>query len=160
MSIFLASGAFCFAAVTQAGCFPGELRDRHASAVETWQPAPGTPDDEVWSNPDRALGPPDGRTVAVGEESALTLRFFRSIPNANGPDVRIYEIGPDQARAEVAGSTDGIIFATWVQTASGPTTELDLDEIGLPQAAFIRIRGLDTAGREPGFDLDAVEALH
>ena len=160
MSILLASGPWVLAVFGHAACFPGELRDRHASAVEAWQPAAGTPQDVVWSNPDRALGPPDGRTVAVGEESTLTLRFFRSIPDANGPDVRVYEIGPDGAAAEVAASEDGTSFEVWVGLASGPTTGLDLESIGLSRAAFIRIRGVDRAGREPGFDLDAVEALH
>lgn len=160
MSMFLAYGLFCVAAVTFPACFPGELRDRHASAVETWLPAPDTPQDQVWSNPDRALGPPDGRTVAVGAQSTLTLRFFRSIPNANGPDVRVYEIGPDGAEANVLASEDGTTFVAWPEPARGPTTRLDLETIGLDQASFIEIRGLDTAGAEPGFDLDAVEALH
>lgn len=160
MSILLASGPWVLATLGHAACFPGELRDRHASAVEDWQPAPDMPNDVVWSNPDRALGPPDGRTVAIGEGSTLTLRFFRPIPDANGPDVRVYEIGPDGATAEVAASEDGTSFEVWVERASGPTTALDLDALGLTRAAFIRIRGLDRAGREPGFDLDAVEALH
>ena len=160
MSIFLAWTTILVTTGPQAGCFPGELRDRHASAVETWIPAPGTPEGVVWSNPERALGPPDGRTVALRTQSSITLRFFRSIPNSHGPDVRVYEIGPDQARAEVAASEDGSSFETWSEAASGPTTGFDLDELGLARANFIRIRGLDDAGQEPGFDLDAVEALH
>jgi hypothetical protein len=144
-----------------AGCFPAEIRDRHASAVETYLATPFLEGDEPFADPARAIGPPDGRTVALGVGAYVILRFFREIPNAPGPDLRIYEVGPDGAEAAIAVSIDGDDFVELTESAAGPTTELELDD-AIPggMIRFVRIRGVDDRGDEPGFDLDAVEALN
>jgi hypothetical protein len=161
MSIFRAAfGFLLLVGATQTGCFPSELRDRHASTVETFLLAPFLPEDAPYADPERALGPPDGRTVALGTGAYVVLRFFRPIPNAPGPDLRVYEVGPDGARARLAASEDGVHFVELSDTLVGPTQTVDLDELGIDNAAFIRIRGVDDAGDDPGFDLDAVEALN
>ena len=143
------------------GCFPAEIRDQHASAVEAYLATPFVEGDEPFADPARAVGPPDGRTVALGVGAYVVLRFFREIPNGPGPDLRIYEVGPDGAEAAIAVSQDGDDFVELTETASGPTTELDFDE-AVPEGKirFVRIRGVDDRGDEPGFDLDAVEALN
>lgn len=142
------------------GCFPAELRDRHASAVEDYLAAPYQPVDAPYGDPERALGPADGRTVALAEGSFVVLRFFRPVPDAPGPDLRVYEVGDDGAQARLAASEDGETFVELSDVLLGPSQTVDLEPLGLPQAAFIRIRGVDNAGDDPGFDLDAVEALH
>jgi hypothetical protein len=154
--------AFTWVAVSLlSGCFPAELRDRHASVVEAYLRTPFLEGDEPFADPASALGPPDGRTVALGVGAYVILRFFREIPNGPGPDLRVYEVGPDNAEAAIAVSSDGVDFIEATETASGPTTELELDD-ALPagKIRFIRIRGVDDRGNEPGFDLDAVEALN
>ncbi len=144
-----------------AGCFPVEIRDRHASVVEAYLATPFLRGDEPFADPARALGPPDGRTVALGVGAYVILRFFREIPNGPGPDLRVYEVGPDGAEAAIAVSRDGDVFVELTTPASGPTTEFELDD-ALPegQIQFVRVRGVDDRGDEPGFDLDAVEALN
>jgi hypothetical protein len=142
------------------GCVPADLRDQHGSLVEAYLPTPFSDPDAVFTDPGQALGPPDGRTVALARGASLTLRFFRPIPNAEGPDLRIYEVGPDGAQARIAVSVDGARFVEFTTPAEGLATDYELDEAGGESVSFIRIRGLDDRGDEPGFDLDAAEALH
>jgi hypothetical protein len=151
-----------FVLVTCAGgCFAGEVQDRHASVVDSFVPAPSLDLEAPFSDPGRALGPADGRTVALGLGSALTLRFFRDIPDGRGPDLRVVELGPDGARAWVAVSADGVGFVEYAEPlVDGDETDLDLADVGLTEASFVRLRGADEQGIDPGFDLDAVEALH
>jgi hypothetical protein len=150
---------FC-ASICGSGCIAGEIRDRHAAAVDSYLKTPFVDPEEPFADPLRALGPPDGRTLALGRGASITLRFFREIPDGDGPDLRIYEVGPDGAEARIAASIDGSIFFEFPALASGATTELDLFGSGLEDALFVRIRGVDDLGVEAGFDLDAVEALH
>ena len=142
------------------GCFPGEIRDRHAAVVDDYQPTPFLRPDQPFLDPERALGPPDGRTVALGRDASLVLRFFREIPDAPGPDLRIYEVGDDGAQARIALSSDGDHFIELDLLAGGGSTEIDLANTGELGVTFVRVRGLDDLGLEPGFDLDAAEALH
>jgi hypothetical protein len=145
---------------TQSACIAGELRDRHAAAVDSYLKTPFVDPDEPFADPSRALGPPDGRTVALGRGASIAVRFFREIPDADGPDLRIYEVGPDGAEGRIAVSEDGITFFELRELATGTATEYDLRGSGVAFALFVRIRGVDDLGVEPGFDLDAVEALH
>jgi hypothetical protein len=142
------------------GCISGDVRNRFAAAVESYEATPFSDPSAPYADPRRALGPPDGRTVALGRGASLTVRFFSEIPNGPGPDLRVVEIGPDGAHARVAVSADGEVFRELKDPASdGGTTEYELDDVGLSGATFVRIRGMDDKGLDPGFDLDAVEAL-
>jgi len=140
-------------------CVPSDLRERHASRVEVYLSPPDAPEDAAFAKPQRTLGAPDGRTLAIPRGSFVVVRFFRPIPEGPGPDLRVYELGPDGARARVAVSADGSAYFELSQVAEGPTTDLDFAESGLAVVTHVRIRGLDDAGTEPGFDLDALEAL-
>lgn len=142
------------------GCIAGEIRDRHAAAVESYLKTPFVDPEEPFADPTRALGPPDGRTIALGRGASITVRFFRAIPDGDGPDLRIYEVGPDGAEARTAVSEDGVTFFEFPILAGGSSTEYDLEAAGLGEALFVRVRGVDDLGVEAGFDLDAVEALH
>jgi len=142
-------------------CLAGEVQDRYASVVDEFIAAPFLPPNEPFADPDRVLGPPDGRTVAVGLGGALTVRFFRDIPDGRGPDLRIVEIGPDGTRAWIAVSADGTSFVeSPIPATDGAPTDIDLADLGLDRASFVRVRGADDLGLDPGFDIDAVEALH
>jgi hypothetical protein len=141
-------------------CVPADLRDQHASRVETYLPSAFSPEDALFTEPERGLGPPDGRTVALDGSALLVLRFFRPIPDGPGPDLRVHELGADGAQARIGASASGADFLEFEALAEGLTTDFDLAELGLDGAAFVRVRGLDRAGSEPGFDLDALEALH
>lgn len=161
MSIFRHVAVFALGtAVLAGGCFPGEIRDRHASVVDAYLPTPFVDPSVPFADAERALGPPDGRTVALGRGAHVVLRFFRQIRDGPGPDLRIYEVGEDGARAFIAVSADGDDFVELPIRAEGASTALDLGTTGLDGVGFVRVSGADDAGMEPGFDLDAVEALH
>ncbi len=140
-------------------CFPAEIPGRHAATIERYVNPSALDPGEPFLDPVHALGPPDGRTTALGVGARITLRFFRAIPDGPGMDLRVYEIGADGAEARVFASSDGANFEAFTTRASGLTSLYDLDEIGIERALFIRIDGIDDRGEEPGFDLDAVEAL-
>jgi hypothetical protein len=146
--------------VLLSGCIESQIRDRHAAAVDSYLPTPFLDPAAPYLDPMRALGPPDGRTVALGIGASVTVRFFREIPDGAGPDIRIYKVGPDGSKARLAVSSDGTSFHEFPSLASGPTSEYDLQTLGQPSALFVRVRGVDNLGAEPGFDLDAVESLH
>lgn len=154
-----ARGSVALAALL-ASCAPVELGDRHAARVEQYLATPFVPPDAPYIDPERSLGPPDGRTVALGQGAHVVLRFFRSIPDGPGPDLRIYEIGPDGAEARVAVSRDARRWIELAEPVIGRSTDLEVSGLDVAPFDFVRIRGLDLAGPEPGFDLDAVEALH
>lgn len=152
--------ATCLTGLVPLACAPVEFGDRHAARIERYEPAPFTPDGAEYARADNALGPPDGRTLALGRGAYVILRFFRPPVDGDGADLRVYEIGADGAKARIAFSPDGERFVESTVEAFGPATLYDLADLGLTSAGFVRIRGLDDAGEEPGFDLDAVEGLH
>jgi len=141
-------------------CVPADLRDQHASRVESYLPSAFSPADALFTDPERGLGPPDGRTVALDESALLVLRFFRAVPEGPGPDLRVHELGADGAQARIGVSVTGADFVEFERPAEGLTSDFDLVSLDLENVSFVRIRGLDRAGLEPGFDLDALEALH
>ena len=147
------------------GCLASEPRDRFASVVDAYARTPFAEADAVYLDPARALGPPDGKTVALGLGASLTVRFPSGIPDGPGPDLRVVEIGPEGARARVAVTADGQSYVEYDEPAqSGGATVYDLDDLGLDVARSVRLRGMDNRGDtpddDPGFDLDALEALH
>ncbi|MDF1553745.1 MAG: hypothetical protein P1P84_11815 [Deferrisomatales bacterium] len=76
-----------------------------------------------------------------------------------GHDLRFYEDSAgDNATIGVWGSSDGLsyIMPGSEVTSFGP----DLSGTGLSRVADLQFVGLGNAGTIPGWDLDAVEALH
>ncbi|MBX2812538.1 MAG: hypothetical protein KTR25_12040 [Myxococcales bacterium] len=141
-------------------CIPTEFGDHHAARVEAYLPTPFVDEDARFLDPEQSLGPPDGRTVALGAGSYVILRFFREVADGPGDDLLLYEIGPDDAEARVAVSVDSDLWYEFPDKVVGQVTSLDLKKAEMPSIFFVRIRGVDMAGHEPGYDLDAVEALH
>src|SRR5688500_3196392 len=91
MSIYWPRNIAFFFALSLAACLGGQVQDRYASVVEVNLASPSIDPEQPFADPERALGPPDGRTVAVGRGGTLILRFFRGIPNGRGPDLRVVE---------------------------------------------------------------------
>ncbi|MBI2373322.1 MAG: hypothetical protein HYV07_04930 [Deltaproteobacteria bacterium] len=116
-------------------------------------------------NPERAVGPPDGKTLALSRDTWIVVRFYRPIVDGPGPDLGVHELGPnDEAHASIAVSEDGERFGAFEAFAqAGRTTLFDLEEVGLAESTYVRVLGLDSAPPaetdDPGFDLDALEAL-
>ena len=147
-------------ALNALSCIPIELGDRHAARVESYLPTPFVDPNAGFIDPQQALGPPDGRTVALGESAHVVLRFFREVVDGPGPDLRVYEIGPDNAEALVAVSQDAERWVEFPNRIVGQVNDLEFEGLDITPIFFVRVRGLDRAGTEPGFDLDALEALH
>lgn len=161
LSTIVLAGFSLSLAASLVGCPATEFAERYASTVEGWIGTPFVDPAEPHADPARALGAPDGRTVAIGDGAVLELRFFRPIRNGPGADLQVIEIGPDGARARVALSEDGVRWDELAEPATDAgSTSYDLEAVGLERASWVRIRGLDNLGLDPGFDLDAVEALH
>lgn len=150
-----------WAASSALACTDGNLQDRYASAVEFYLAGPAVEPEAPYYDPARALGAPDGKTVALAEGSVLVVRFFREIPDVAGPDLRLFEVGSDSSTVQVSVSADGLEFVPLTTPGlSGGSTELDLEGTLVPAVSFVRVEGTDNFGTDPGFDLDAVEALH
>jgi len=115
----------------------------------------------IRNDPTEALGPNDGVNgdVSIDIPEILILAFTDNIAD-DGPgyDLLVYEVGADNATADVYASKDNITY-TFVQTIKG-TTYIDLSGTGLDYVNYLKFVGLDNRGSSPGYDLDAVEALN
>ncbi len=126
--------------------------------------------DEKDSRPSGALGIPDydddqtpGRYVTLGCGGELVLRFVdNSLVDVPGPDLYVFEIGPDIEPTELSVSADG---RNWIRVGkiSGGKAEVDLAGQIPPGAVmyYVKLRDLETAcgGSWPGADIDAVGAI-
>lgn len=134
---------------------------------------PGAEVEEEYLDPTRTLGPPDETATALGVESedadagTITV-FFRdnALTDEAGPDLYIFEIGPQTEATFVEVSSDG---ETWhdLGRVAGSTSAIDLAEVeGLPERALYRFVRLSTDPDEQksgapfaGPDIDAVGAI-
>jgi OmpA-OmpF porin, OOP family len=130
----------------------------------------GTPHAKpVDSNPNEALGLPnydkakDKRFVTLGCRGVLTLRFVDNVlVDTDGPDLYIFEIGPDIEPTKLSISKDGI---QWVDVGKieGAVAAVDISSVAGPEETFsyVRLEDLGEAcGSEwPGADIDAVGAI-
>jgi len=108
-----------------------------------------------------ALGPPDERSVSLGEGGWIVLDFgaLRPIFNGEGYDFTVFETAPADGYTVYAGNE---FRGPWTMVGTGDgTTEFDLDYGGLSMARYIRI--LDENDGDPyewypGCDIDAVSS--
>lgn len=120
--------------------------------------------------PTKALGVPDFATdpagsVSLGSGGSLVLQFRdNSLVDVDGPDLYIFEIGPDVEAMFVDISEDG---QNWVSVGrvSGSTCSLDISPYVQKGQRFSWVRLTDDpkqgdrGGSSPGADVDAVGAI-
>ena len=120
-------------------------------------------------DPKQILGPPnydekrDRNYVTLGCGGRITVRFTdNALVDVPGPDLYVFEIGPDVEPMHVEISLDA---KSWVDVGrlGGGTAALDIAKFVKPGEAFhfVRITDLKSAcsGRWPGADIDAVGAI-
>ena len=109
--------------------------------------------------PTAALGAPDGKYVTVDEPEVLTLGFGDNrVYNGPGDDVWIFAEGSENTLVQVNGRFEGgtCTLLTTMNTSGG----IDLADYDLPYLDYIRFTGIDDQTGFPGFNLDAVVAIH
>ncbi len=119
--------------------------------------------------PSQALGEPDfdnGRDtgyVTLGCGGSIVLAFTGvRLVDVPGPDLYVFEIGPDVEPTELEISKDG---GRWIKIGrlSGGKASADIGPFASPgdQFRYIRLTDLKTAcrGNWPGADIDAVAAI-
>jgi outer membrane protein OmpA-like peptidoglycan-associated protein len=120
------------------------------------------------------LGPPDyvggpildaPRALTLGTGGSITLRFTdNALVDVDGPDLYVFESGPDVEATLVDISADG---QTWIAAgrASGHASSLDIAPVAAPGQIYSYVRLTDDPaqghvyGDWPGADIDAVGAV-
>lgn len=125
-----------------------------------------------YSDAKTALGPPDHNPkdrkdrnyATLGCGGQLTLRFVdNALVDVNGPDLWVFEIGPQVEATLLAISTNGTEWIDVGQIAGG-TAMVDISTVGKPGETYPYVRLTDPkkrgcGGAYPGADLDAVAAI-
>ncbi len=119
--------------------------------------------------PEHTLGEPDYTNpsapgfLALGCDGELVLRFDdNALVQSPGPDLYIFEVGPDVEATDVAVSIDG---EQWIEVGRVEGARSDLELEGLIENdqsyRFVRLTNASTdcSGRYPGADIDAVAAV-
>ncbi len=120
--------------------------------------------------PEEALGPPnynskkrDQNFVTLGCGGSLTLRFTNNaLVDVPGPDLYVFEVGPDIEATRLSISRDG---KSWIDVGeiSGGTAQVDIEKFVQPGDSFTYVRLTDLksscATGFPGADIDAVAAI-
>ena len=111
-----------------------------------------------------AQGAPDGTYVQVGTGGhgggTLTVNFSNNVAfNGAGTDVRVHTVADGAAAsATISLSDDGSTFVSAGTFADTADANIDLQALGLEFATHVRVTY--SSGEFPGYNLDAVEALH
>ena len=123
---------------------------------------------DKYSDPALALGPPDyvrdsATYTTLGCGGVLVLEFTdNALVDGHGPDLHVFEVGPDVEDQQVAISSDG---EGWLElgTISGGTASVDIGEFTDAADTFNYVRLTDLrescGSRNPGADVDAVAAV-
>ena len=126
---------------------------------------------EKYCDADQVLGPPDYVNdyqeppgyVTLGCGGTLIVRFIDNVLiDADGPDLYVFEIGPDVESTNISISKDG---NNWINIGkvSGGTAEIDITRYIDPGDIFhyVSLTDLKSAcgGGYPGADIDAVGAI-
>ncbi len=131
---------------------------------------PGDPrPNEKYMQSHSAVGIPDYKRVSddtyftLSCRGVLTLRFVdNALIDVDGPDLYVFEIGPDIEPTDLAISEDG---REWIEVGgiSGGRAEIDIADLTEPGAVFHYVRltdgGTRCTGQWPGADIDAVGAI-
>lgn len=140
-----------------------------ADAVERFTVGDPAPHEEA-ADPEQVLGIPDHaqedgvRYVTLGCGGELVLRFEdNALIDVAGPDLYVFEIGPDVEPTGLAVSNDGEEW-TRVGRISGGKAEIDLAPYVDAGTDFRYVKLVDLKGacgsrKTPGADIDAVGAI-
>jgi len=125
------------------------------------------------SNPDNALGAPEGTDAMVftslGYGGSLTFEFDGVVPNAEGDDIQVVETSfgnpgceayPEYA--DVSVSADGEDFY-YIGTICKSDNSVDISdaEVSLDCVSYVRVANNDGLTSTPdGFDVDGIIAIH
>lgn len=130
------------------------------------------------TNPDNALGTPDGNGNAgtgffsLGVDGVITVKFDKYVENVDGDDLSFHEItnGRDsypEEKASVEVSQNGVdweTIGTVSSTAVNGVAYLDFDSTGWSWIQYVRITDTTDfalhANDADGYDLDAVDATN
>ncbi|MEJ6398412.1 OmpA family protein [Yoonia sp. 208BN28-4] len=140
-----------------------------ADAVVAQTPGSGTITASA-ADPASAIGPPDytgdnngGTFATLGCGGTLTLQFTdNALIDLPGPDLHVFEVGPDVEGTALAISQDG---TTWAEVGgiAGGRSEIDIAAVADPDATYSFVRltddGVSCSGRFAGADIDAVAAI-
>jgi OOP family OmpA-OmpF porin len=143
-----------------------------ADEVVSFEVGTPPPRDKRYTNPAFTLGPPDYNpktsaakpaTLTVGCAGVLTLRFTDNVlHDVEGPDLYVFEVGPQVEPMKLAISPDGIAW-TEVGNISGGTATIDIAKMAKPgdRFRFVRVTDLKSGcgGAYAGADLDAIGAI-
>jgi hypothetical protein len=138
---------------------------------------PGDPAAVRALDPSAALGAPDyqgtddaadeATYVSLGHGGALILEFTdNALVDGDGPDLAIYEIGPEVEPILIAIGQDGVESMIAVGRVEGSTCSVDIAPFVQPGRAFRFVKLTDAqAGKSndsawPGADVNAVGAIH
>jgi OOP family OmpA-OmpF porin len=121
------------------------------------------------SDSSEALGPPNYDRIneryymTLGCRGVLVLRFIDNVlTDTEGPDLYVFEIGPDIEPTKLSISIDGI---NWIEIGKieGATAAVDISSKVEPEETFSYVRledlGVACSGGWPGADIDAVGAI-
>ncbi|MEX2498910.1 MAG: OmpA family protein [Wenzhouxiangellaceae bacterium] len=140
-----------------------------ADAVESYSDGDPSPAERA-ADPQAALGVPDiaehdnAGYVTLGCAGELVLIFEdNALVDVAGPDLYVFEIGPDTEPTALAVSADGNDW-TRVGRIAGGKAEIDLAPYVAPDAEFRYVKLVDLksacgSGETPGADIDAVGAI-
>jgi len=102
--------------------------------------------------------------ITLGCGGVLELQFTDNVLiDRQGPDLHVFEVGPDVEPTFVSVSTDG---SEWSEVGGieGGTASVDISDVAEAGDVFRFVRltddGEDCSGNYPGADIDAVGAIH
>ncbi|MGM0658762.1 MAG: OmpA family protein [Pseudomonadota bacterium] len=177
----LVFGAFCLAFSSGAQAAGEDYPDSHggevffpmgavsfADEVVRFEAGDPAADDAQYSEAKRALGAPrytqdEDDFVTLGCGGELILRFTdNELIDVAGPDLYVFEIGPDTEPTALAVSRDGEAW-TRVGTISGGKAEIDLAPFVAADDSFRLVKLVDLKracnSATPGADIDAIGAI-
>jgi outer membrane protein OmpA-like peptidoglycan-associated protein len=140
-----------------------------ADEVVSFQSGNPAASNERDRNPKLTLGVPDYdkskdiNYCTLGCGGVLVLRFVdNALTDIEGPDLYVFEIGPQVEPTDLAISEDGLKW-TEVGKVSGGTAYIDINKHVNPGQVFHFVRLTDLksgcGGNWPGADIDAVGAI-
>jgi hypothetical protein len=122
------------------------------------------------TNPDNALGTPDGSFFSIGRGGSIVVKFSQPIINKEGVDLSFHEVtnGRDsypEEKAKVEVSADNVSWFEigMVSNIDNGTGEsyLDMNSSGLESASYVKITDMTDYDlhndQADGYDLDAVD---